>query len=96
VGWFRLLLPGHIYIDIRTANAINIYLTNIPAGTDYDLYLYKYPCDGPGNSVAKSKNYGSSPGTISHNPSDTGRHCIRVYSHSGYSASPYSLRVTYD
>jgi len=85
----------YFYIDISTTNAINISLTNIPAGTNYDLYLYtKYPC-GPDNRVGKPEP-GTTPETISYSPPDTGRYYIRVYGHSGSSASPYSLRVTYD
>jgi hypothetical protein len=85
----------YFYIDISTTNAINIYLTNIPAGTDYDLYLYRNPWDDPDNPAAKSEGTGSSE-TISYSPPDPGRYYIRVYGRSGYSASPYSLRVTYD
>ena len=86
----------YFYIDINTTNAINIYLTDIPAGTDYDLYLYKDPCGGPGNPVAKSDRYGSSSERISYNPFATGRYYIRVCGFRGSSSSPYSLRVTYD
>jgi len=82
----------YFYIDISTTNAINIYLTDIPAGTDYDLYLYRNPCDNP---VAKSDGTGSSE-TISYTPPATGRYYIRVYGYRGSSTSPYSLRVTHD
>ena len=86
----------YFYIDISTTNAINIYLTDIPAGTDYDLCLYRNPSDDPNNPAACSRNDGNSPEMISYNPPATGRYYIRVYAHSGYSASPYSLQVTYD
>ncbi len=89
----------YFYIDINTTNAINIYLTDIPInnppGTDYDLYLYNESGCVPNTSVAKSEGTGSSE-TISYSPPATGRYYIRVYGRSGYSASPYSLRVTYD
>jgi hypothetical protein len=29
---------GHFYTDISTTSAINMDLTDIPAGTDYDLF----------------------------------------------------------
>ncbi len=96
MGWFRRLLPGHIHIDISTTNAINIYLTDIPAGTDYDLFLYTETGCVSNKSAAESRKPGSSPETISYNPPATGTYYIRVYSYSGYSTSPYSLRVTYD
>ncbi len=85
----------YFYIDISTTKAINIYLTDIPAGTDYDLYLYRSPSDDPDNPLCKSEGDGSSE-TISCSPPAAGRYYIRVYGRTGYSTSPYSLRVTYD
>jgi hypothetical protein len=86
----------YFYIDINTTSAINIYLTNIPVSTDYDLYLYRNPSDDPNNPAAVSNRYGNEPETISYSPPATGRYYIRVYAYSGYSTSPYSLRVIYD
>jgi len=89
------LKSDYFYIDVSTTNVINIYLTNILPPTDYDLYLYKNPCDHSENPVGKSEGRGSSE-TISYSPPATGRYYIRVYSYSGYSTSPYLLTVTYD
>jgi hypothetical protein len=86
----------YFYIDISTTNAINVYLTNIPAGADYDLYLYRNPADDPNNPAAESEGTGSSETISSYSPPATGRYYIRVYGRSGSSTSPYSLRVTYD
>jgi hypothetical protein len=86
----------YFYIDISTTNPINVYLTNIPAGTDYDLYLYKDPSDDPKDPADKSEGTGSSETISSYSPPATGRYYIRVYGRSGSSTSPYSLRVTYD
>jgi hypothetical protein len=85
----------YFYIDISTEEPINIDLTGIPAGTNYDLYLYRNPSDDPNNPAAKSWE-GTISETISYDPQDTGRYYIRVYGRTGYSASPYSLKVTYD
>jgi len=85
----------YFYIDISTLGTIDIELTNIPAGTDYDLYLYRNPGDDPDNWAASSVGTGSSE-TISYSPQATGRYYIRIYSYRGSSTSPYSLRVTYD
>jgi len=85
----------YFYIVISTLNTINIYLTDIPAGTDYDLYLYSDPGDDPDHWAARSISTTSSE-TISYSPPATGRYYIRVYSYSGSSTSPYSLQVTYD
>jgi len=86
----------YFYIDISTTNYINVYLNNIPAGTDYDLYLYKDPGDDPNKPAAKSEGTGSSETIPNYAPLATGRYYIRVYGRSGSSTSPYSLRVTYD
>lgn len=86
----------YFYVDISTTNTINVYLTNIPAGTDYDLYLYRNPGDDPNHPAARSEEEYNSSEMISYTPPATGRYYIRVYAYSGSSASPYSLRVTYD
>ena len=86
----------YFYVDINTTNTINTYLTDIPAGTDYDLYLYRNPSDDPNNPAAVSNRYGNEPETILYDPPATGRYYIRVYAYNGYSTSPYSLTVTYD
>lgn len=85
----------YFYIDISTTNPINIYLFDIPADTDYDLYLYRNPGGDPNSPAAESVGTGSAE-TISYTPPATGRYYIRVYAYSGSSISPYSLRVTYD
>jgi hypothetical protein len=85
----------YFYVVISTLNTINISLTNIPSGTDYDLYLYRNPEDDPDHWAARSIRTGSWE-TISYDPPATGRYYIRVYSYSGSSTSPYSLQVTYD
>jgi bacillolysin len=83
----------YFYINIGTTNTINIDLTNIPPGVDYDLYLYNANED----EVDRSWRNGNLPEHISYNPLSTGKYYILVFSpYSHYSASPYSLRVTYD
>jgi hypothetical protein len=84
----------YFYIVISTLNTVNIYLTDIPSGTNYDLYLYSDPDDDPDHWAARSISTGSSE-TISYSPQATGRYYIRVYSYRGSSTSPYSLQVTY-
>jgi len=83
----------YFYIDISTTKAINIDLTNIPTGVDYDLYLY----NSAQRRVGQSQNNGNLPDHISYDPTSAGRYYILVFSpFYHYSASPYSLRVTYD
>ena len=83
----------YFYIDISTTNAINIDLTNIPAGVDYDLCLYK----SAQVRVRQSQEYGNALEHISYVPTSTGRYYILVFNPCSHcSTSPYSLRVTYD
>ena len=72
------------------ANVID--LTNVPAGTDYDLSLWN-----PSHVlVAESRNSANSNEHIIHAPAQTGRYYVRVYPFSGRSDSQsYSLVVTY-
>jgi parallel beta-helix repeat protein len=83
----------YFYINISTTNTINIDLTNIPAGVDYDLYLY----NSAQRRVDQSQRDDNLPEDISYEPPSAGRYYILVFSpFYDYSASPYSLRVTYD
>ena len=83
----------YFYIDISTTNPIEVDLTGIPAGVDYDLYLYNSAQD----EVGRSWEPGNAPEHISHTPAGPGRYYILVFSpYAHYSISPYSLRVTYD
>jgi hypothetical protein len=70
-------------------------------GLALDLILCKgvggnrNPGDDPDHAASKSKGTGSSE-AISYSPASTGRYYDRVYGCTGYSTSPYSLRMTYD
>jgi hypothetical protein len=86
----------YFYIDISTKEPINIDLTDIPASTNYDLYLYSDPGQDPDSPVKMSEGTGSSETISYEDPPAPGRYYIRVYGRTGYSTSPYSLTVTYD
>ncbi len=58
---------------------INVRLSQIPVGTDYDLYLY----DQTGALVALSERAGNSDETISYIPSSTGAMYLAVRSYYG-------------
>jgi hypothetical protein len=86
----------YYWITPMTTSQVTITLTNIPAGTDYDLYVYYH--DG-----AQYQQEGASIRTGNQNESVTftsvpGRkYYIRVYPASGFSSQqPYHLRATYD
>ena len=66
-----------------------VSLTNIPAGCNYDLYLY----DQNYNLVASSTNSSNLPETIS-KPLGLAKYYVKVASYSGYSAYYYNLKVT--
>ena len=81
------------YINITNLNPIVVNLTNIPAGTDYDLELY----DEDVNWLDYSYNEGNANEYIYFTPTTTGKYYILVYSFDGYSTThPYSLRVGFN
>lgn len=79
------------YIQIRTTQTISVKLTDIPSGTDYDLYLLDR------SSVLASSDSQASTELIDYMPSETGTYWIAVSSYSGASStSPYTLTISYD
>lgn len=81
----------YYYLNVTNLNPINVNLTNIPAGTDYDLYLYY------GDSiVARSAKASQKNESLKFTPKQPGGYYIRVYPYSGYSTQPYLLQATFD
>jgi S1-C subfamily serine protease len=79
-------------INPTTTQTINVTLTGIPAGTDYDLYLL----DSGRNIVAFSDSV-TSQESIAYSPPAAGAYWIVVASYEGASVSqPYTLAVTFD
>jgi hypothetical protein len=78
-------------IDDTSLSPISVNLSDMPAGKDYDLYLYYQDA-----IVAKSDNYGSSNESLSYTPVQPGRYYIRIYPYSGHSLMPYTLRATFE
>ena len=76
-------------VTLDTAAALEATLDNLPAGTDYDLYLYSA---AGGASLALSANTGVTPEVIRVNL-PAGRYGLRVYPFSGRSPQPYRLSV---
>ena len=78
--------------DTNTSSAISVSLTNIPAGVDYDIYVYS-----SGKVVAKSENEASADEMVDFSPSSPGRFFVAVSSFGGISGDqPYSLAVNFD
>jgi hypothetical protein len=81
--WFRF--------DVTAGQTITVDLTNIPAGTDYELWLN----DPNGDQVASSTNSGTADERIEHTAAMSGAYRVLVNSFSGFdAANPYTLRVT--
>lgn len=79
---------------LRTSSTapIEVRLTNIPSGTDYDLYLL----DQSGNVLSASESE-TSQESISYSPPSAGAYFVAVVAYSGWSTSaPYTLAVSYD
>jgi len=83
------------YYQVALAGAatLRVDLDNLPAGTDYDLYLYD--ATAPQNYLARSVNVGTTPESIQINLS-SGSYALRIYpSTSGRSNQPYRLAVNW-
>jgi len=81
--WFRF--------DVTAGQTIVVELTNVPAGTDYDLWLHA----PNGEQVASSINSGAADERIEHTATMSGAYRVLVNSFSGFDpANPYTLRVT--
>ncbi|MGF1507038.1 MAG: serine protease [Anaerolineae bacterium] len=84
------------YIDVQTTQRITVSLTDIPGGTDYDLYLAEPGATEP-NIIDFSEAAGAADEFIEFTPGRTGRFYIAIIHYEGSdAASPYTLTVTYD
>ena len=64
-----------------TTNPLDITLSNIPQGCDYDLYLFRVPNSGDPIQVAKSKQNGNLNEHISYVPSQAADYLLLVYAY---------------
>jgi hypothetical protein len=82
-------------ITPATTETVQITLTNIPAGADYDLYVY-YQSGSQYPLVAESNRTGNQSESVNFAPTIGRTYYIRVYPYSGFSSSqPYRLTVIY-
>jgi hypothetical protein len=87
----------YYWITPTTASQVTITLTNIPAGNDYDLYVYYY--DGAQyQQVGASIRTGNQNESVTFTPPVLGKkYYIRVYPASGFSSQQaYRLRAIYN
>jgi hypothetical protein len=82
----------YYYVDLSVAATLDLFLSNLPAGTNYDLYLYRWI---GGVHLDRSVEPGTTPEHI-HFPVEAGRYGIRVYpSTADRSPQPYRLVVSW-
>lgn len=80
------------YIDLPAAHPVEVWLRNIPAGTNYHLGLY----DSASRQVGWSAEPDNRDEHILTGALQAGRYYVRVYQAAGFSSTqPYSLRVVY-
>jgi hypothetical protein len=81
------------YFDMPVSHAVEAWLTEIPAGNDYELYLM----DADGTMLQYSANRGSQDEHILWGPGPAGRYYLVVPAdNGGWNADvPYALRVEY-
>jgi hypothetical protein len=95
-GFF--LVPGdtedYSYFNSTSKHTLELWLTNIPSGRDYQLYLYDN--DFPHNLIGYSDNNGNTPEHILTEPQAAGKYFVRVRRKSGgETTQPYTLRVVF-
>lgn len=83
-------INDYYYVDVP-ATTLTLNLTNIPAGVDYDLFLY---AQGGTTPLAESRNDGSTAERISLGVV-AGRYYVRVNAYIGRSDQPYRLAATW-
>jgi hypothetical protein len=84
----------YYFVPISTQQ-VRIALTNIPAGNDYDLYVY-HLVGGQYELKWWSNGTGSGPEYLDFVPTPGTKYFVRVYPFKGYSSTqPYHLTVTY-
>jgi uncharacterized repeat protein (TIGR01451 family) len=82
----------YFYIDLPGSRTMELWLTDIPAGHDYDLYLR----NAQGTVLAGSSRYGNADEHILTGILPQGRYYIQVHHYSpGGSTQPYRLRFEY-
>jgi len=86
-------VKDYFYFDLPVARPVELWLTNIPPGHDYDLVLRKLDL----TEIARSDNSGNADEHILSNFLQTGRYLVQVYRQSKPgSQQEYHLRVVYE
>jgi uncharacterized repeat protein (TIGR01451 family) len=85
------------YLNAPGGATIELWLQDLPDGTDYDLYFFYLNSEGALEFKTRSTNPGTTSEYIRYIvPSDEpGQHFVSVHSHSGWSTTKYTLRAQY-
>jgi hypothetical protein len=93
--WTATDQNDYYYFVSSTSDPVEVTLTNIPTGNDYDLYIYYYT--DKYHLIDFSNRTGNSNESVSFVPTPTTKYYVRVYSYSGANNQfPYRLRVHYN
>jgi hypothetical protein len=68
----------YYYFELSSAQSVDIYLTNVPAGQDYDVALR----DAALEEIARSDDWGQADEHISTSALPAGRYYVQVYHYS--------------
>ena len=85
------VFKDYFFIDISTSHLTSISLTNIPAGSDYDLALY----NAGGDRIKLSEQGSNADENITNNLTP-GRYYIQVIRSGGGSDAPYYLQAVFE
>ncbi len=86
-------IKDYFYFDLFVAHSVELWLTNIASGEDYDVYLRNANLA----EVAKSEETGSMDEHIFIGTLSPGRYYIHVHNYNqGGSTQPYHLRIVYE
>jgi hypothetical protein len=92
--WDEADTEDYYHFTPTTADEVSVELSNIPAGHDYDLWIYSY--DGKYNLVDYSNNTGNANEYITFTPVAGEPIYVRVWRFDGFgNAQPYHLMVIY-
>ncbi|HDD25086.1 MAG TPA: DUF11 domain-containing protein [Chloroflexi bacterium] len=94
--WDALDQDDFYHFTPVTTGTVDITLSNIPAGCDYDLYVYYSAGSNDYPLVAQSRQAGNADEHTTFTPVASRQHFIRIYRFEGYSnEQPYHLRAIY-
>jgi hypothetical protein len=92
--WDETDTDDYYYFTPTTTDEVTVELTNIPAGRDYDLWIYSY--DGTYGVVEHSTRTGNADEDLAFVPMAGKTYYVRVMPYSGFSdIQPYYLKVVY-